>query len=51
MIELDPLYVDVTIRRWQDMTGQKAVHASTGKSFDELVNQLNAPEGKELARV
>ncbi len=51
LIELDPLYVDVTIRRWQDMTGHKAVHASTGKRFDELVNQLTAPEGKELAHV
>ncbi len=35
-IELDPLYVDVTIRRWQDYTGCKAIHAVTGQSFDEL---------------
>ena len=26
-IELDPLYVDVAIRRWQALTGREAVHA------------------------
>jgi DNA modification methylase len=34
-IELDPKYVDVIIKRWQDFTGQKAIHAETGKLFDE----------------
>ncbi|WP_137703353.1 site-specific DNA-methyltransferase, partial [Marimonas lutisalis] len=34
LIELDPLYVDVAIRRWQEMTGEAAVHASTGETFD-----------------
>jgi len=23
-IELDPLYVDVTVRRWEEFTGEKA---------------------------
>lgn len=32
-IELDPCYVDVTIRRWQEFTGRQAVHAQTGKTF------------------
>jgi DNA modification methylase len=36
MMELDPKYCDVIIKRWQDFTGQKAVHAETGKAFDEL---------------
>lgn len=35
-IELDPYYVDVAIRRWQEMTGQSAIHAETGRSFDDL---------------
>lgn len=35
-IELDPTYVDVTIDRWQIMTGKQAVHAISGKSFDDL---------------
>ena len=35
-MELDPLYVDTAIRRWQKHTGLKAVHAVTGTPFDEL---------------
>jgi DNA modification methylase len=35
-IELDPLYVDVAIRRWQALTGDKAIHVPTGRSFAEL---------------
>ena len=34
-IEISPAYVDVAIRRWQEMTGQQAVHAETGKTFNE----------------
>jgi DNA modification methylase len=33
-IDLDPLYVDVAISRWQRHTGGHAVHAATGKRFD-----------------
>ena len=35
-IEIDPLYVDVAIRRWQVQTGEAAVHALTGKRFDDI---------------
>jgi DNA modification methylase len=35
-IEIDPVYVDVAIRRWQRHTGDRAIHASTGKIFDDL---------------
>ena len=35
-IELDPDYVDAAIGRWQTLTGQAAVHAESGKTFDEL---------------
>lgn len=31
--ELSPNYVDVIIRRWQQYTGQRAIHAVTGKPF------------------
>lgn len=34
-IELDPLYVDTAIRRWQRCTGGTAVHAASGKKFTE----------------
>jgi DNA modification methylase len=35
-LELDPLYCDVIVRRWQAYTGSRARHASTGASFDEI---------------
>lgn len=34
MMELDPKYCDVIIKRWQDFSGMKAVHAETGEPFD-----------------
>jgi len=38
LMELDPKYVDVIIKRWQDYTGREAIHAETGKTFNELSN-------------
>jgi len=32
-MELDPKYVDVIVKRWEDFTGQKAVLESTGEPF------------------
>lgn len=37
-IELNPAYVDVAVIRWQDFTGQKAIHESSGKTFEEMKN-------------
>ena len=34
--ELDPLYVDLAVRRWQAWTGQQAVHEASGRTFDEI---------------
>ena len=34
LMELDPKYCDVIIKRWQDFTGQQAIHAETGEAFD-----------------
>jgi DNA modification methylase len=36
LIELDPKYVDVIVRRWQDYTGQQAHRQSDGVAFDAL---------------
>jgi DNA modification methylase len=36
LMELDPKYCDVIIKRWQDFTGQQAIHEATGKLFSEL---------------
>jgi site-specific DNA-methyltransferase (adenine-specific) len=35
LMELDPKFVDVIVKRWQDFTGKKAIHES-GKTFDEI---------------
>jgi DNA modification methylase len=35
LIEIDPIYCDQIVRRWQKLTGQNAVHAITGKFFDQ----------------
>jgi hypothetical protein len=32
-MELDPKYVDVIVKRWEDFTGQKAVLEATGEPF------------------
>jgi len=42
-LELDPTYVDTTIRRWAALTGGSARHAGTGRSFDDLARELEAP--------
>jgi len=34
-LELDPLYVDCAIRRWQQQTGRTAVHIQTQKPFND----------------
>ena len=36
LIELDPKYVDVIVRRWQQFTGQEAKRAGDGATFGEL---------------
>ncbi len=36
LIELDPKYVDVIVRRWQDYTGEQATRAADGVAFDDL---------------
>lgn len=34
LMELDPKYCDVIIKRWQDFSGKVAVHAETGEAFN-----------------
>lgn len=42
-IELDPLYVDVAIRRWQNFTGEKARMAITDETFEEVEKRRADP--------
>jgi DNA modification methylase len=49
-MEIDPLYADVTIRRWQRATRRDAILQSTGQTFDQLCHTRGAPGEKRTAR-
>lgn len=44
-IEIDPLYVDVAIRRWQKYTGEAAIHSTTTKQFNEIASEQEVKHG------
>jgi DNA modification methylase len=44
VIEIDPSYCDVIVRRWQDYTGKRAIHAKTGISFEDVEDQIESNE-------
>lgn len=47
-IELDPLYVDTAIRRWQALTGDLARHAYSNITFDEVSeSKTESIEGRQ----
>lgn len=39
VMELDPKYCDVIVKRWQDYTGKQAVLEATGQTFSELEDE------------
>jgi DNA modification methylase len=41
-LEIDPLYVDTAIRRWQAHSGEHAIHTETGRHFDQI-----DPDGRQ----
>jgi DNA modification methylase len=41
MIELDQKYVDVIVKRWQNLTGEEATLLKTGKSFNKISEEKN----------
>ena len=43
LIELDPKYCDVIIRRWQDHAGQEATLDGDGRTFREVVGERQPP--------
>ena len=47
LIELDPKYVDVIVRRWQDYAGAQATRQSDGVAFDALVSEPGGLENRE----
>jgi DNA modification methylase len=39
LVELEPKYVDVAVRRWQEFAGKKAVLESASRCFDEVSDE------------
>jgi DNA modification methylase len=55
-IELDPLYVDAAVRRWQAETGEAALCAASGERFDDRASAVadrsdTSPTTREAAYV
>src|SRR4051812_30606402 len=42
VIELNPIFVDVSIERWQRLTGGTAIHAETGETFARSASSSSA---------
>ena len=40
LIEIDPIYCDVIIRRWQDLTGEDAIHTQSEHTFNKLKDNV-----------
>ncbi len=49
MLELDPLYCDTIIRRWQTSTGKRAGHVETGQAFDVMEERRSAEADRSAA--
>lgn len=47
-IELNPAYIDVAIKRWQDFTGQEA-RLENGRTFQELTNDRRPQTNADAA--
>jgi DNA modification methylase len=43
--EIEPRYVDLAIRRWQQLTGKDAVLAESGRCFDEVAEEIGGCRG------
>ena len=47
LIELDPKYVDVIVRRWQEYAGAQAVREADGVRFDDLVGAAETADASD----
>ena len=50
-LELDPKYVDVVVKRWQALSGQKAQLNSDGRTFDEIAEERLKEAGPRAPEV
>jgi DNA modification methylase len=47
-VEIDPIFIDVVIRRWQAFTGERAVRDGDGQSFHDLEQDITARQSSEI---
>jgi len=50
IMEFDPKFADVIIKRWQDFTGQQATLEATGQTYDELKQSGRQHNGQRRSR-
>lgn len=43
LIEYDPLYCDTIVRRWEQLTGKRAMHEATGLAFEDMAEKQHLP--------
>jgi DNA modification methylase len=46
-MEIDPLYVDTAIGRWQRYTGGQAIHVASGRSFTDVASEREAERERQ----
>ncbi len=47
-VEIEPMYIDLTIRRWQTVTGRSAIHTQSKQPFNELETSQVQSATKEV---
>lgn len=51
LIEFDPTYCDVIVARWERLTGQRAIHAGSKQSFEDVLTERFADRDRHRAQV
>lgn len=44
LVELEPKFCDVIVKRWQNFTGRAATHEGSGKTFDSILSEKEENE-------
>src|SRR5207244_12745437 len=44
LVEIDPIYVDVAVERWQQFSGKQALLAGDGRRSEEHTSELQSPD-------
>jgi hypothetical protein len=50
LMELDPLYCDVIVKRWEELTGREATLEGDGRTFAEIARERGTDEPERRCR-